>query len=452
MARRDLSKRDASDHAASELEYVISSQKRSYEPTVPSVTAEQALRGKRMLKIEDNRNITRVLFISQDTELLNPTTQSLDGYINISDLFAEVHILILRPGISPKNPVLRVAPNVWMYTATAKLWWETPAAGLEMAEGQLEFASGFRPDLIVARDPFESAIVAAKLAEKYNKPSQLHIVTDYSTPEFYYSNTRNFWRLFLLRFTVAKFLSVRTTSRSMEDRLKGMFTIPNLALLPRYQNYAEMVDADVAIDLKEKYKPFIFFMVFVGYLGHESTLHTVIDSAQEVLRNPRIGFIVLGDGPARHALEKKVRALGLSEQVIFEPKVKDVLPYLKSAHILVVSDTDAESEEVVLMGAAAGISMVMSRTDKRDDIFTNAKSAFLYNQDDLSGLAGVINVLLTNIHLRESLSENGQKLIKEEFHNDPKEYAAAYRTTIEQAFFAGEVAPEPKKKKKNGER
>lgn len=61
----------------------------------------------------------------------------------------------------------------------------TPFAGIEMVEEQLEFANGFRPDLIVARDPFESAIVALKIAKKYNRPTQLHILQDYSTADFY---------------------------------------------------------------------------------------------------------------------------------------------------------------------------------------------------------------------------------------------------------------------------
>ena len=56
--------------------------------------------------------ITKVLFISRDENLLNSTRQSLDGHTDISDLFDEVHILILRQGIKAKNPTLRVARNV----------------------------------------------------------------------------------------------------------------------------------------------------------------------------------------------------------------------------------------------------------------------------------------------------------------------------------------------------
>ncbi len=435
MARRDLSNRDASAHAASELEYIIRSDKRLAEPKVRKVTAEQAMRDKRQFAVSSSRDVTRVLFISYNTELLNPTTQSLDGYINIRDLFDEVHILILRAGIPPRYPVLRVAPKVWLYTASATYWWQTPAAGLQMLEDQLEFADGFRPDLIVARDPFESAIVAIKAGKKYNRPTQLHVLDDYSTAEFMRRSRQNFWRTFLPFFTVPKFLSVRTLTSTMQSRIQKKEIIPDIDILPRYQNYEAMIEAPATLDLKEKYKPFIFFLVYIGSLGHESTFYRALDAARFVLRNSRVGLIVLGDGAARGEFEKRAKILEIERQVVFETKVEDVVPYLKSANLLLVTDTDQESEEVVLKGAAAGVPMVMARTEKREDIFTHGESAFLCEASDVQAFTDRINDLLNSIGLRNQFSAAGQEIIHEQFHHDPREYQEAYRTSIEQAFF-----------------
>lgn len=436
MPRRDLSHHDASDHAASELQYIIHSEKQKAAPVVPTVTAERAMTENRVFKTVSNRDVTRVLFISHNTDLLNPTQQTLDGYIDISDLFDEVHILILREGITSKNPVLRVAHNVWLYTASSKHWWRTPAAGVKMVSEQLEFASGFRPDLIVARDPFESALAAISLAKKHNRPLQLHVLDDYSTSEFLKRSPHNFWRLFLPFFTVPKFLSVRTLTNTMLTMLQKKFVIQDVAMLPRYQNYESLIDSTAQIDLKEKYKPFIFFIVFSGKLGHESTLYRAIDAARFVLRNPRVGLLVLGDGKARSEFEKRSKLLGIERQVVFEPKVIDVLPYLKSGNILIVTDTDSDSEELVLKAAAAGIPMVMSRTDVREDIFSHGESAFLCESSDVQAFTDRINDLLNDVLLRKQFVERGQDIIREQFHSDPREYLEAYRTSIEQAFFA----------------
>lgn len=435
MARRDLSHRDASSHAASELEYIIRSEKRALEPKIRKVSAEKAMTDKRVFKISTNRDVTRVLFVSRNTELLNPTQQSLDGYIDISDLFEEVHILLLRQGIVPKNPVLRVADNVWVYTAAAKFWWLTPWSGIDMAVDQLEFASGFRPDLIVARDPFESAVVAYRLGKRYNRPTQLHILEDYSTDDFVKKSHNNYWRKFIPFFTIPRFLSVRTLTNNIQTYIQKKFVIPDIATLPRFQDYELLIESDASIDLKEKYKPFIFIMVFVGNLGHESTLHHALDAARFVLRNPRVGMIVLGDGVAREEFRKRTKVLDIERQVVFETKVSDIVPYLRSANLMVVTDTNSDSEELVLKGAAAGIPMVMSRTEKREDIFSHGESAFLCDPSDVQAFTDRIDDLLNNIPLREQFSAKGQEIIRNDFHADPTEYQESYRTSIEQAFF-----------------
>lgn len=437
MARKDLSHRDASDHAASELDSIL----RSVRPEagqVPTMTPEEAMTHARVFKAQSNRDVTRVLFISRNTALLNPTTQSLDGYIDISQLFDEVHIVILRTGIPPRYPVLRAAPNVWLYTVSAKFWWWTPHNALKMIERELVFANGFRPDLVVARDPFESALVAAKVGEKYNRVTQLHVLEDYSTADFLKRSRHNFWRRFMPHFTVPRFQSVRTLTSSVQTMLQKRFTVADIGVLPRFQNYEALIDTDARIDLKTQYKPVSISLLYIGKLDHESTCYRAIDAARFVLKNPRVGLIVLGDGNARSEFTKRAKTQGIERQVIFEPRVSDPVPYLKSATILIVTDTDADSEEVVLKGAAAGIPMIMARTETREDIFHHGVSALLCDATDIQAFTDALDRLLNDPALRERFAAAGQQMIRRRFHNDPKQYQESYRASIEEAFFVGD--------------
>ncbi len=440
MSKRDLSNYDASTHAAAELTNLIRKDRSKKE--VRTVSVQKAMAGRRLLKIESDRNVTRVLFVSHNTELLNPDQQSLDGYLDVSGLFAEVHILILREGIKPKQPVLRVSPNVWMYTAAANLWWQTPAAGIELMQNQLEFAAGFRPDLIISLDPFESALTVIKLGKMYQKPTQLHVVENYFDPKFDESEPGNFWRRQLTRFTVEKFASVRTRTETLEKNLHKQFKISNLETLPRFQDYEALISKEEKIDLKAKFKPHIFFMLYIGRLDEDSSLDQVLDAARFALQNPRMALIVLGNGSARSDFERRAKTLGIEAQVIFESKAEDILPYLKSANLLIVSDTDKLSEEMVLRGAAAGIPLIMSETEKRLDVFTDGESAFLCEAGDVQNFSNRINDLLNDLDLRKQFVEAGQSIIREHFHSDPKEYQEAYRNSIEQAFFVDEDVSE----------
>lgn len=433
MAKRNLGMVDASYQASNELEYILRSEKKKDD--VRKVSVEEALKQERVFQANTTRNVTRVLFISQDISLLNPATQSLDGYLNVSDLFEEVHILILRQGIPPKDPVLRPAHNVWIYIASAPFWWMTPKAGRELIEDQLVFAAGFRPDLIVARDPFESALVASAVAQRFGRPAQLHILDDYTNADFAQKAPNNFWRKFLPRFTVKKFLSVRTATSNIEKLIAKRFTIADLSVLPRFQNYDALMRSSATINLKEKYKPFVFTILYIGKLNHESTLFRAIDAARFVLQNPRVGMIVIGDGVAKKEFEKRAKILGIEKQVVFETQVSDTAPYLKSANILMVTDTDSDADQVVLQGAAAGIPLIMSRNQKREDVFEHGSSAYLCEETDVQAFTDRLNELLNNIGLRKVFTQNAQALIVKKFHEDPREYKEAYRTSIEQALF-----------------
>jgi glycosyltransferase involved in cell wall biosynthesis len=434
MSKGDLYNLDASDRASSELDSVIKKTQSTGE-TEDLVSVEKAMRQERISKIKSHRDVTRVLFISQDTSLLNPTTQSLDGFIDLSDLFDEVHVLILRTGIPAKNPVLRAGNNVWLYTASAKNWYQKWTAGFDLIEQQLQFANGFRADLIIARDPFESALLANKLAKKYNRPSQLHILQDYTTKEFKKLDPENFWRRFIPSRVIPKFKSIRTSTSNFEKYLSAKYTIPDLAVLPRYSDYESLITTKTNLDLKEKYKPFIFFILYIGKLSHQSTLYRAIDAARFVLKNSRVGMVVLGDGPAKPEFYKRAKLLGIEKQVVFESRVEDIVPYLKSANIMIVTDTDADSDEVILKGAAAGIPVIMSRTEHREDIFEHDISALLCEETDLQAFTDGLNKLLNDFGLRRRFVDEGQQMIHRNFHQDIREYREAYRLSLEQAIF-----------------
>ena len=435
MARNDLSQVDASQRESANLDYVLRKESLAKRDGPNYVSVEEAMREEALYQVKSSRDITRVLFISQDESLLNPTQQSLDGYINLSDLFDEVHILILRQGIEARNPVLRLAKNMWLYTASDKNWWWTPVKGNALVHEQLVFADGFRPDIIVARDPFESALLATYLGNKYARPVQVHILEDYTKPDFIQKNRHNKWRKYLPRYTVPKVVSVRTSTRSLFELVTKKFKVLDIAILPRFNNYESLINIPPTLDLKAKYKPFVFIMLYIGKLGHDSALIRAIDAARFGLKNPHIGLIVIGDGLARKEFEERTKILGIKEQVVFETDIKDDIPYLKSANVLIVPDTSPESEEVALRGAGAGIPLILASTPVREDIFVDGESAHLCDPTDVDAFSVKLNLLMNDVLSRQHMVVAAQEMVREKFHEDPVAYKKAYRASIEEVLF-----------------
>lgn len=433
-----LSTWSESERESARLESLLAERPAPGESAAEHVSVDEARQSSSMYEVRSSRNATRILFISRDTSLLNPTLQTLDGFLNVSDVFDEVHIVVLRPGIRPKDPVLRVAHNVWVYIAAAENWWWTPVAARELVHSQLVFADGFRPDLIVARDPYESALVAYWIGKRYERPTQLHIMEDFTDPRFRKAEAANWWRTYWARFLVPKFASIRTGG----ERLKLLAErwcpdAPDLAALPRFHNYEALRVASPEFSLKERYHQYVFIMLYVGDLGHDSTLHRAIDAARFVLRNPRVGMVVVGDGPARGEFMKRTEKFGIAEQVVFIKDAPDLTSFLKTADVLMVTDTNAVADEVVIQGAVAGVPMIMTPTPLRSDLFTDMESALITPNEEIPELSKKLSYFLNDVTIRQPLQAAAAEIVADRLHEDPELYRRAYRDSVEQGMFVG---------------
>jgi len=429
----DLSQSDSSDRGRQFLQAVLSEEEAS--EVAPTQAVTEARFADSLYRAESSRDAIRLLFISRDDSLLNQATQSLDGFLNMSDVFDEVHIVILRPGIRARNPVLRVADNVWLYIATAKHWWRTPQAALDLVDKELQFADGFRPDLIVARDPYESAYAANLIGKRFERPVQVHVLEDFTSKKFLSAEKSNRWRKLLTKYTVPKVGSVRTSSQQLQMLVEQRFpSLKDVEVLPRFNNYRALAEAQVVVNIKEKYRQFVFIILFIGELNHESTLHRALDGTRFVLRNPRVGMVVVGDGPARSEFIKRAEILGISKQVVFEKRVEDLTSYMKTADVLLVTDQTAASDELVLRGAATGVPLLVTATTLRTDLFTDMQSALIIPTLDTVQISEKLSIFLNDLLVRKVVKEGAARIVEEKLYEDPATYRDSYRSSIERGL------------------
>jgi len=439
MSRRDLSNRDFSRHASGELEYVINKQAGLAAEKVPTTTAQEAMSEDRVVEYESSRDVTRVLFISQDTELLNPVRQTLDGYLNISDVFDEVHILVMRKGLQPKQPILRPHDNVFIYTVAAKRWWHLPAVGFEMLRSQLEFAEGFRPDVVVAHDPYESALVALQVRRQYGTATQLHVLVKNFAPRILDITVPRVWRRFISLYTISRFSSVRAATQMISDKLAEKYEPTDLQVLPSLNPYSTVISTPTKLRLETKYPEYVFFLLFVGSLDEPEAALQAIEVAKDLLQsNEKMALILYGDGTGREECLSRAKALGVEKQIIIKKHSTDQIQYLKAANVLLVTNTDRESERSVLRGAAAAIPMVMAKTDTREDLFKNQESALIVESADTSTFIKQTSQLVENAELRKQLSEQALQVVQQKLFQDSDEYRRSYRRSIEESLFVEE--------------
>lgn len=434
----DVALNDARDRQIQTLDYVLdeANKAKKNRNQDPKVSVNEARHGEAHFEVTSTRETTRLLFISQDTSLLNQTTQSLDGYLNLRDVFDEVHIVILQRGRAARNPVLRVADNVWMYVVAAPSALSLLSEAKYAITQQLEFADGFRADLIVARDPLESGLVALWASKKYNRPAQLHILDDYTDTNF----LKKFYHVrlvaFIFRYVLKRFKSIRTSTDVLCAQIQKQ--VPEgteVATLPRFHNFAALSNFDSGLNIKNKYTQFSFIILYIGKLFHGCRAFQAMDAARDVMRSPKIGLVIIGDGEARNELQKRAVLLGVPTQIVFEKSVEDISSYLKTADVLVVPDTDSFGDEVALQGAAAGIPLVLAKTQQREDVFRQDMSALFYDNDDTMSLSAALKKIVNDLGIRTELVYHAREMINEKLHEDPLHYRLQYRESVEAALF-----------------
>lgn len=395
------------------------------EPTVSVSEARQ----KPVVELTTSRTKTRVLFITTDTSMLNQATKSLDGFTAIADLFHEVHIMVLRTGIKPKNPVLRIDTNTWLYTVTAKYAWQLPFQAWSMMAKELTFAEGFRPDIIVAREVGASALSAYGAGVYYGRSIQLHI------PERYRKAQKRLVRWYE-HWLMRRFPSIRVTTddvgKTLAANLKDTYDV---AVLPRYRGYISDFTGQQGTYLRKRYPQFSFVVLYIGDLTPTSTAFNAIDAVRSILRNPRVGFLMIGDGTGVMECQRRAELLGIKDQVIIERRADDLKEYVGSADALIVTDTDSTADEVVLYGAAAGLPMVMTKTTMREDLFKDGESAYLVSDARSPRITEVLARFLSNNSERLLLRERTRRAVIDRLSSSQRDYESTYRASVEGALF-----------------
>lgn len=388
------------------------------------------------LEMQVDRNKTRVLFISRD-ESVTGGVFSIDGYIDLSELFDEVHIILLRTSSLPvRFPVLRVATKVWLYVANAKYWWQTPFKALSVIADNLAFADGFRPDIIIAHDPFESTLVATIASTRYNRPFQVHILEDFYQSEFLVTNDHPRLRRWLAKYLLRNTKSIRVPTKQISQMVQRRFpAVSDVATLPRFNKYATVLTESITYDVKQIYPDFALTILYIGTLNYDNLAQLVIDGISPLCEALNIGLIIIGTGPAQTELKKRVQQLKLERYVVFETSSSRQNDYLKTADILVVTSTTSAADELVIKGAALGIGLLATPTPVRTDLFTNNSSILFLPIKRSLAISNCLKTLAEDRAKLIQLMKSAQQIIFEKLYTNPIEYQYEYRKSIEQVLF-----------------
>jgi glycosyltransferase involved in cell wall biosynthesis len=439
---------NASDRAGGVLDHILNETSEvTLKQRANEVSVEDELRKERLIEDASSRVRSRVLFVTRNQKILEEDAPVRKHYKDLTEVFDEVHVIVLGVG-KRKTTTIRLASKAWVYPTASKYFLQQPFAAYKTAKQQLNFTDGFRPDVVVALDPFESGIAGYFIAKRFKRSFQLHITEDFFYDTFEQEDESNPWRLRFAQYVLNRTQSVRVGTDTLREKVAAQYkNVSDLVLLPQYFNIKEIIESARSTQVEKLYPQFSFSILFVGVLDQDSTLFRALDAVRPLLRTPSIGFIVIGEGSAKAGFQERAKLLSIDSQVIFKPKIEDIVPHMRSVNLLICTDTDSQSETVAIQAAAAGLPAVLARTPLRDDLFTDGIDAYLCDPEDTVEFSQKMTKFLNINAMRTQFSQNAKDLVNTRIEEDPQMYRIALRDSIEATLYIEEATRQSQEEK-----
>lgn len=158
-------------------------------------------------------------------------------------------------------------------------------------------------------------------------------------------------------------------------------------------------------------------IICVSRLSHEKGVDVFINSIQYIQSDllNEVMFYIIGDGPEKRKLIELRDKLGLKEKVAFTGFRNDVYDVLNNAYLTVLSSHTEGLPVSVLESMAMGKMCIASNVGGTGEIVEDGVNGFLFEDNDVKKLAGLITYCIKNSDVVKRISQNARETIREKY-------------------------------------
>lgn len=202
-------------------------------------------------------------------------------------------------------------------------------------------------------------------------------------------------------------------SKSAEDSLLSVYPKAKNMIIPNGIDIDRFADGKII----EKYKDGKFNLLYVGRFDERKGIFYLLEAFKKLKKRfaKKIRLILVGNGPQKWEIIKRIKKLKIKNNVCLVGEVKDCqLPnYYKTADLLVAPATSGESFGLVLLEAmAAGVPIVAAANRGYKEVLKEIRNCSLVSPRDSEALAQKIEKLIKNKEIRERLIDWGLNQVK----------------------------------------
>lgn len=238
----------------------------------------------------------------------------------------------------------------------------------------------------------------------------------------YNSRSKKFLFTLLERSLVPFTQKIITVSSALQEELKKQQRIPSEKLVTIYNGLAIdqfcPTQGDKRLKIELGFTPEDLIVGTVARLIPEKGIQYLLESAAQVKHSRKkqpIGFLIVGDGPFRPALEKQVQELGLSQHVVFTGHRKEIKELLGIVDVFVLPSLSEGLGIALLEAMAMKKPVIGSQVGGIPEVIQPGVNGYLFPPADPEFLTEAILQLVDNPLERAKMGLKGRKIVEEYF-------------------------------------
>lgn len=278
-------------------------------------------------------------------------------------------------------------------------------------------------DVITVQDPFAVGLVGWALKRRFDVPLHVQIHTDFLGNEGWRTESMDH-RIYqrLGEFVLPRADAVRAGTEYEAAKIRKL--VPDnvaVSVAPVSMPLDELTGAvsaserrSVRCSLGAGIRPIV---LFVGRLVSQKDLTRWLNIAARVrdAADTEPLFLIVGDGPKRERLERKVREFSFTDDLVFSGRVSfaELRKYYQSSDIFFITSKHEGTSRVVVEALSCGLPVVATPFAGAIENVSEGNTGFVSDDDDV--LVQQLARLTDDESERERMGERGRMSVAERF-------------------------------------